>query len=154
MSDIEAWEEPVKEVTLSELNKICEEYAEARACKKAAEAEVDKIGENVKALENRILTILKENNMPNYKCGVGTISVKNSKSVSQPASLAEKLALFDYLRSQGIFEEMVNVNSRTLSSWANKEIEAKEKEGVFGWAPPGLKPPETFQSISFSAKKG
>ena len=95
---------------------------------------------------------MKENTLPNFKGEFGTVSIKNTKSITQPDGMEAKLQLFSYLREQGIFEEMVSVNSRTLSSWANKEIEAKEKEGIFGWVAPGLKPPETFASLAVRKK--
>jgi hypothetical protein len=152
MSEAEAFAEEASEVTLSSLNKLCADYKQACDEEAIKEEELKKYTEAKKSIEYKILTILKEQNLPNFKTAMGTFSVKNNKSVAQPENIEEKRKLFDYLREQGIFEEMVNVNSRTLNSWAAKEVEAKEKEGVFGWAPPGLKVPTLHQSLSYRKK--
>jgi len=147
----EVWSEEVpaaSDLTIKELNAACEKYALLRERKKQAEDIVDGIQAEVKELEVKILAYLKEYAMPNFKGSFGTISIKTSKSISQPEDMQAKLEFFEYLKAQGVFESMVAVNSKTLSSWASKEIEAKEKEGVFGWTPPGLKPASEFQSLS------
>jgi hypothetical protein len=148
----EAWETPVADTTIAGLRTLCESLILARESKDVIAQELKTVQEAIDELETKILSIMKENAMPNFKGEFGTISIKNTKSITQPGSLEEKLQLFQYLQGQGIFNEMVNVNSRTLSSWVNKEIEAKEKEGIFGWVPPGLKPPETYASLSVRKK--
>lgn len=148
MSDVSSWEEPVAPTTLKELTELCKNLVSQRDAKKELEAQVDVIQEQVKELEHKILLVMQENKLPKFPCEYGTFSLVTKKSVTQPETHEDKLQLFEYLKSQGCFEEMVAVNSRTLSSWASKEIEAKEKEGVFGWAPPGLKPASEHKTLS------
>jgi hypothetical protein len=152
MSEVDAFAEETNEVTLSSLNQLCADYKQACETEDAKKEELKQYVDEREKIESKILTILKEQNLPNFKTAIGTFSVRNNKSVAQPENIEEKRKLFDYLREQGIFEEMVNVNSRTLNSWAAKEVEAKEKAGVFGWAPPGLKTPTLYQSLSFRKK--
>lgn len=153
MSDFAEWEtaEP-KDITLKGLTDLCNSLIKLRETKSSIESELESVQENIKEYELKILNVMKENAIPNFKGEFGTISIKNNKSVSQPENFEEKLKFFEYLKSEGLFEEMVSVNSRTLSSWANKEIEAREKQGVFGWVPPGLKPPTEYQSLSVRKK--
>lgn len=145
-----SWEEApqASELTLKELTSICQKYADMRAQVDNLEAQAKKINDELKETEGKILEYLKEYGMPNFKGAFGTISIRNTKSISQPETMEEKLKFFDYLKEQELFESMVSVNSRTLSSWATKEIEAKEKEGIYGWVPPGLKPATEFQKIT------
>ena len=152
MSEMSEWETPASETTISGLKTLCESLIKARDSKDELNKELKLVQEAIDELEIKILNVMKENALPNFKGEFGTVSIKNTKSITQPDGMDAKLQLFAYLKGQGIFEEMVNVNSRTLSSWANKEIEAKEKEGVFGWVPPGLKPPETFASLAVRKK--
>lgn len=153
MSEMDAWEtQAPADVTLKGLTELCEKLIMAREAKDVINEELKKIAEQIDELEMKILNIMKENALPNFKGAFGTISIKNNKTVAQPEDMSAKIKLFDYLKSQGIFEEMVAVNSRTLSSWANKEIEAREKQGVFGWVPPGLKAPNEYQSLSVRKK--
>lgn len=152
MSEMNDWETPASETTISGLKLLCEDLIKARDKKDAINAELKVAQEAIDELEHKILTVMKENTLPNFKGEFGTVSIKNNKTVAQPEDMSAKIQLFDYLKSQGIFEEMVAVNSRTLSSWANKEIEAREKQGVFGWVPPGLKAPNEYQSLSVRKK--
>ena len=152
MSEVNDWETPASETTISGLKLLCEDLIKARDKKDAIAVELKVAQEAIDELEFKILTVMKENTLPNFKGEFGTVSIKNNKTVAQPEDMSAKIQLFDYLKSQGIFEEMVAVNSRTLSSWANKEIEAREKQGVFGWVPPGLKAPNEYQSLSVRKK--
>lgn len=152
MSEVNDWETPASETTISGLKLLCEDLIKARDKKDAIAVELKVAQEAIDELEFKILTVMKENTLPNFKGEFGTVSIKNNKTVAQPEDMSAKIQLFDYLKSQGIFEEMVSVNSRTLSSWANKEIEAREKQGVFGWVPPGLKAPNEYQSLSVRKK--
>ena len=153
MSEMTDWEvDAPKEITLKGLTDLCDNLIIAREAKDAINEELKIASEKISELEMKILNIMKENALPNFKGSFGTISIKNNKTIAQPEDMHSKIQLFDYLRSQGIFEEMVAVNSRTLSSWANKEIEAREKQGVFGWVPPGLKAPNEYQSLSVRKK--
>jgi hypothetical protein len=136
------------QLTMKKFQELCEHLIKLRDKKDEIEEVLKNGNIEIKACENKILEYMKEFGLPSFKGAFGTISIKNNKSVSQPQTPEDKEAFFDYLREQGIFEDMVSVNSRTLSSWANKEIEAKEKEGVFGWTPPGLRAPTEFQSLS------
>jgi len=146
------WSDEASPITVAGLKQLCEDLISARDKKSQLEDQVTIAEGAVREIKTRILSIMKENAMPNFKGEFGTISIRNTKSISQPEDFAHKLKFFEYLKSQGIFEEMVSVNSRTLSSWANKEIETREKAGVFGWVPPGLKPPETYSDLSVRKK--
>ncbi len=152
MSEADAWGAGASEITLKELNTICKSLVDKREAKEALSQSLKEASEEVSALEYKILGIMKENALPTFKGEFGSISIKHNRSVSQPENFEEKLKFFGYLKEQGIFEEMVAVNSRTLSSWASKEIEEREKKGVFGWVPPGLKAPTEHQSLSLRKK--
>ena len=146
------WEQETNETSIKGLKALHEKLILIRESKEALETELAELEVDKKVIEANILTIMKEENLPSFKSEHGTLSIKNNKSVAQPETLEDKLAFFDYLKEQGIFHEMVSVNSRTLSSWAGKEIEAKEQKGVFGWVPPGLKAVNEYQSLSVRKK--
>lgn len=150
-----AWEEAPKadELTLKELTSLCQAYADKREERDDLEAKAKAIGKEADEMEAKILAHLTEYGMPNFKGAFGTVSIRNTKTVYQPETMEEKLKFFDYLREQGVYDSMVSVNSRTLSSWATKEIEAKEKDGVYGWVPPGLKPAQNFQKVTLSRSR-
>lgn len=147
------WEtEAPKEVTISALNEMCKTLLQLRANKEACAEALEVANGAVSEMERKILTVLVENNMPNFASEGVVISLKNNVSFAQPEDHEQKLQLFEYLKQQDVFETMVAVNAKTLSSWAKKEVEAKEKQGVFGWVPPGLKAPNEYKSLSVRKK--
>jgi hypothetical protein len=154
MSEIEDFEEEmqVSPDSLIALNQLSEKLLLLRESKDELEEQFKALESKISEVSSEILRRLKDSGKDNWQIPGALISIKNTKSIRQPENLQKKLELFGYLRGQGVFEEMVNVHARTLSSWANKEIEAKEKQGVFGWVPPGLTQPETFSSLAVKKK--
>lgn len=145
-------EEVVTPVTLKTLNELCNKLMGVREKLDEIKKLEKQASEEESHLEKTILNHLKENGLPNFKGEFGSVSVVARKTITQPADMEQKMQFFEYLRKQNVLWEMVSVNSRTLSSWATKEIEAKEKEGILGWAPPGLKPPSEILTLSVRKK--
>lgn len=139
-------------ITIAGLTKLCDELMIVRAKIDEIKKQEKEISTEESNLEKQILNHLKEEGLPNFKGDFGSVSVTVRRSVTQPEDMVAKMQFFDYLKSQNLLWEMVKVDSRTLSSWASKEIEAKEKEGILGWAPPGLKPPVEILTLSVRKK--
>lgn len=140
--------ESPSDVTLGSINELIERLRTFREEKEKLEDQVKVVESGIRASEIKLIEYLKEAGMTSFKGAGGHVILNKRKNVSQPGSPEDKEALFNYLREQGIFEQMVSVNARTLSSWAIKEIEAKTQEGVYGWTPPGLKEPSEYEYIS------
>ena len=139
-------------MTLEELNNLCARLRLLRDDKNELEDRVKDLNTDIADVQARILEAMIEHEIPSVKGSFGTVSVQYQKTFRQPATIEDKLKLFDYLREEGIFNDMVKVDSRTLSSWASKEVEAKERDGVIGWVPPGLEAPSGFPKISLRTK--
>lgn len=139
-------------ITISGLTALCDELMVVRA----KLDEIKKVEKEISAEETRleklILNHLKDEGLPNFKGDFGSVSVVPRRSVTQPEDMEHKMMFFNYLKEQDLLWEMVKVDSRTLSSWATKEIEAKEKNGILGWVPPGLKPPTEILTLSVRKK--
>lgn len=151
MENQKSWDPPIElnPLTIQELKALCMSLKVTREKKAEQEAQLKTTNGEIAGIEYKIAEHLKENGMKDFKGEWGNVYLIKQKSVTQPDGMDAKLLFFGYLQEQGIFNEMVNVNSRTLSSWAKKEIEAKEKEGVYGWVPPGLKPPTETYTLGF-----
>ncbi len=137
---------------VSSMTAMCEDLSSLRTKIKELEDEAKKLSEKKKEIERKLLNHMKETGLNQLKGSFGTVSIVHKKSISQPGSFEDKLQFFEYLKEQGIFEQMVSVNSRTLQSWVGKEIEAKEKEGVLGWLPPGIKEPVEYQEVRLTKR--
>lgn len=138
--------------TLKALTGLCEKMTLLRADKDALEDKVSAINTELKAIEEKIIQYFKEYGLPSLKTDAGTFSIIKRKSFTQPATPEDRVAFYKYLQEKGLFESMISVNSRTLSSWAGKEVEAMAEQGNANWLPPGLKAPHEYETIGIRKK--
>lgn len=129
-------------VDLKTFAHLCDKIVDTEAEVDRLEKQVKKLNDDIKADRDKLLMYMQESGLTRLDGKNGHVEVDEIISVRQPATREDKAAFFKYLEDQDIFFDMVNVNSRTLSSWAKKEIKAKESEsGLAGWVPPGLQAP-------------
>jgi hypothetical protein len=140
------------EDTLAALTQLCEGLSDLRLVKSDMEDKISEINALIKTFEEKTISYFKEYGLPSLKLENATYSIIKRKSFAQPASPEDRAAFFGYLRSKGLFDSMISVNSRTLTSWASREVEEMEKEGRVGWLPPGLSQPSEFESIGIRKK--
>lgn len=133
------------EITLAGLRQLCEQYRQKREEKKDLETKAKDIGKDIAKMEQEILEHLNENGMKNFSGDFGMIVRSTKTSFRQPDGEKNRERFFNYLKEQGIFDTMISVNSRTLTAWAKKEVEASDAED---WVPPGLDKPEIYETIS------
>jgi hypothetical protein len=70
-----------------------------------------------------------------------------------PKDLESKKMFFAYLENKGVFDELISVNSNTLNSWAQAEIDAAEEAGNFDFQLPGLEKSEPRVSFTMVQSK-
>lgn len=159
--DQEAWLEATAKTTLnmSEMDALVrkseELYTDYEAKKKVASqafAEYEKV-------EAMIMQALRDAGKKSYKVdGIGTVTIIQKSQVLVPKSIEAKKKFFQYLRAKG--EEtlfgMVTVNSNTLNSWFNRELDEASAQGVLGFSVPGIDGPTMRETMMFKkdTKKG
>jgi len=143
----EWWEEPeLTQVTLEQMNKLCDRMVELRAKKEALDAELSGVNDILKRAEQQFIQFLKEAGLKNYKNENGNFSITKRVSVNQPI---DRDAFINYLKEKGDFENMITFNANKLKSYVVAEIEEKAREGDSQWLPPGISAPNEFETISF-----
>ena len=155
--DIAAWEDdldekPVEAVTVAELSNACEQMYTLKAEIKDLEELIKAKQEIYSDIERRVLATFEANNLSNFECASGKVIRSNRVTVKQPATPEAKAEFFAYLKGKGIFEEMVSVNSKTLSAYVKREIEQAELDGKMGFVPPGLEAPARFEYVALRKK--
>ncbi len=138
------WDEGEKKlsISLADFNKLCTEIIEQNKAKKAAEDALKRETEVLEELKSKFVYYAEEAGMTTHTLtGVGTVYVSEYYNVSTPKTAEQKKLLFDYLREKGILWEMVNVNSATLNSFHNAEIEAAKLKGDIDFKLPGVGEP-------------
>jgi hypothetical protein len=154
---MDAWidEQPkTSEITLKVLQDLCNSFLSLKDEAKTLDKQARELEIRAAEIENRILQIYEDNNIQNMQGAWGTLSKVNRETYTQPQTLEDKLALFEYLKNTGKFDALVSVNSRTLSSWASEEVKNQDQQGNFGWLPPGIKAPYTKVSLRLMPTRG
>lgn len=122
--------------------------------------ELKKLKEEEAELKRVVLDTLEANDIPVFRSNKGTVSVKPMRSVSCPKDPERKKEFFRFLEDQGMYWDYVTVNSRTLNSWYNAEVETAFEEALgSGKEPvepqiPGLDAPFVRSSLSITPTKG
>lgn len=116
-------------LTLKEMNELVEQYATQRNLIKEKRDELKKLEDVSSAQEAAILEALQDNGLQNYRSPHGLVSVTSKTSVRLPQTPEDKEAFYNYLKSRGIFDTMISVNSMTLNSWYKAEFANAIAEG-------------------------
>lgn len=151
MSEMDAWQEAPSGGDLKKFADLCNNIVNTEKKIDELEKKVKKLQESIKEDEEKLLSYMTESGLKRLDGEHGHVEVDEIVSIRVPATQEEKIQFFKYLEDQGLFYGMVSVNSRTLNSWAKKEIKAmEEKTGQTGWVPPGLQAP--YREFKLKAK--
>ena len=94
-----------------------------------------------------VLNILEALEIDSVKAHGFNFYKEESMSVKTPKTLEEKEEFFNYLRSQGVFNELVSVNSRTLNSFYKSMAEKAAEDGVLDFKMPGIEEPVPYTKL-------
>ena len=118
--------------TLAEKVKIArEEYDKASKAQKEA-------SELKGLLESKMLGALEEADLMRFDAHDVMFLVSNKTSAKTPKSPEEKELFFNYLREQGVYEDMITVNSATLNSYVKTEEALATERGELDFQIPGI----------------
>lgn len=140
-------------ITVEELEKSIEELFTLRI----EHAKADRLAKDLKndLTEKQLVLMskLESLELDSYKGKYGTFSYRMKQGFRVPKDLQSKKMFFSFLEDKGVFDELVSVNSNTLNSWAQAEIEAAEEAGNFDFTLPGLEKSEPRPSFTMTQSK-
>lgn len=79
--------------------------------------------------------------------GLGKLTVRKDFRVSMPKEPGAREQFFEYLKTKGLFEDLVSINHNTLNSFFKQEMEAAQESGDLGFAIPGLGEPKMSEYV-------
>jgi len=124
--------------------------SQAAMCKEAVDAlerQLKVSKEALSTVSDKILKTLELMELENVR-GHGLLFYKETKSsVSTPKTPEDKELLFDFLREQEIFTEMVSVNSATLNKLYKDFSEKAANEGILDYKLPGVGEPVIYTTL-------
>lgn len=138
------------QTSLAEMNVLAQEIARLRDREKAAAEIKSEISQALEAKENRVLEILMENSLTNYKAPDGTMSLSFRLSAKLPQG-EERTKFYEYLKASGKFDDMVSVNSNTFNSYIKEQYELAQEQGESEPKIPGVSTEDikTLPRLSF-----
>jgi len=109
--------------------------------------ELEKQQEEFLGIQAEIIRILEAMDAESIKIHGFNFYVEEKASVRVPKTIEEKRLLFAYLKEQGLFEEMVSVNSQTLNSFYKSMAEQAAAEGNLDFRIPGVEEPSSYKQL-------
>ena len=136
------------DVTLKQLEDAAEELRKLKEEKDKLEAQVDEINAKTASIHNKLVEWMEEFDKTSYKSKWGTIICATKMSVKTPKDPDSKAQFFAYLDQKGIKDDILTINSKTLNSMYNAEMEAARERGETEFSMPGIEAPTVYKQIS------
>lgn len=116
-------------VTVEMLDQLVYDIAEKKKAIEAAELVTTNLNKEKSALEMKCVQFLKALNREKYVTPNGAVKINAKWRVNLPKTDADKQALFDWMREQGIFDKFATVNANSLNALYMAEWEAAKRAG-------------------------
>lgn len=141
-------------VTVQDLDTLVKEIVQLRAKSTQINAELSTVNKDLEAKKIKMAGYLRELGRKSYKTEFGNLSLVEKWRVTLPKTVEDKLKLFDWLRSRGLYESYATVNSNSLNSLylAERDVAIKEGRGM-EFEIPGVSPPTRFETTSVTGTK-
>lgn len=148
-------EENKKEVTVAELDALCQELTEREAEKEVIAASLSEKNKEIARLESKAKGYLTELNRRDYVSPSGALSIKTDTTIKMPSTPEEKAKLWAWMREKGIYDAYATVHATSLKSLFLSERTLALEEGgdPITFALPGMEPAKEYESVKFKPKK-
>lgn len=136
---------------LSCLKRLVDRLAEKRAEHQSIKAQASAVYDECEQLESSIRKAMEAGGLQRFDGDLAAVSLVEKTSVKIPRDQADREAFFNYLREQGIFDQLISVNSQTLNSWWKQEVEVRRAKGLSEEIP-GIKDISVFYNVQVRKK--
>jgi hypothetical protein len=141
-------------ITVAEIEQDIADLVQLRTEHALKEREAKDIKSVFNEKQEKLRAKLEALELDSYKGKAGSFSYKMREGFRVPKDLDAKKQFFAYLQEKGVFDELVSVNSQTLNSWAQAEIEAALENDNFDFQIPGLEKAQAVPKYSLTQGKG
>ena len=149
----EQWDsEAAEEISFKDMDDAVRRVKEIRTAKDELKGQADKINAELTHAEEVLLDLMTRAGKQSYKLeGVAAISIVNKLSVTTPKTVNEKRAFFQWVENKygkDAADGMMSVNSQTLNSFYNTEMEKELAIGNADFNIPGVPAPVSRTTLS------
>jgi hypothetical protein len=136
-------------VTIESMNQLCEKIAALRTEIDAFSKQKKQVELDCESAESELLACLTDAGMTNYVSPVGRFMLSFRMSVKTPKTDEDRAAFFAYLKNEGVFEQMITVNSQTLNAFYKSKVAEAQASGRDDLRIPGINEVKNDPVISF-----
>lgn len=134
--------------TLKEFDTICRALFDERAKLDELEAAAKNQSGKVEALKAKIIAHMEAAGLEKFAvAGLGTVFTTDRFTVTVPKDGEARDAFFGYLKSRGIFEELITVNSQTLNAFYKRCLDEAVEKGNPDFKVPGIGEPKHVRTL-------
>lgn len=136
-------------VVVDQLISQIESIAHLRKLEAEKKAVASLITKELEAAEERMLELLEQANLKNFKSDLGTVTRTYRTSVRTPKTPEDRQAFFEYLKKEGLYDSMISVNSVSLTSYYKEGLANAEAAGLADFSIPGINEVTLIPTLSF-----
>lgn len=140
-------------ITLKEFEDLCQLGFSQKEVINTLEFNLKKEEEKLQTIKNNIMLILDKFGKAKQDTALGLVYISEKLSVSHPKEVEARAKFFEYLKSKGVFETLISVNSQTLNKLYREEREIALDEGKTDFNIPGIGEPTLIKTLNFRKGK-
>jgi hypothetical protein len=119
----------MSDVTIAEMRDLVDEWLTLREEVQEKQEEVKELNKALTPLTQRLAELLDSMDLTRFDGYKGKVNLVKVDYVSNPATDEERLAFNEYLKREGIFDEMVSVHHQKLNSFYKHKLEEAIEHG-------------------------
>lgn len=119
----------MSEITVQALRQKVDQWHTMREQIKSLEAEIKSINEAMQPLTLELIEIMDAMDLTRFEGSLGKINLLTIDYVNNPQTEDDKAAFFNYLKNEGLFEDMVSVHHQKLNSFYKSKLEEAIEKG-------------------------
>ena len=139
-------------ISLKDFEDMCAAGFELRAKISQIESDLKNEEAKLQILKNNIMAVLDKFGKSKQDTAKGLVYISEKLSVAHPKEMEQRTLFFDWLKSKGVFETLISVNSMTLNKIYKEEREIAIDAGNTNFSIPGIGEPVLLKTLNF--KKG
>ena len=144
----------MEDVKVNELEEICKKAFDLKEEIDGEALELKKKRSELEELKAKLENYLEAIEKTTYHSNFGNVTAARRMSVSFPKEPEAKAQFLNYLKEQGVYDDMISVNSQSLNSYFRQEMENAAETGHYNFIMPGIGEPRHSIDIRLNKKKG
>jgi hypothetical protein len=138
-----------EQTSVADLRAQVARVAELRALEAEASNMKKTITDQLETEEAKILKMLTDNDLKQFRCEHGLVSIGYFTSVKTPKTPEDRDAFFAWLKQKGVFMDTITVHSATLNALYKSEMEIAIQRGDVDFKIPGISEETITERLSF-----